>query len=286
MLSNLISKLQNQLTNNEFTYSTVVVDNDPNQSAKDIVNDLQAKSTMEIEYFCEPEQNIALARNRAVENAKGNFIAFIDDDEFPGNAWLVNLFNTYHMHKCYGVLGPVKPHFDGTPPTWLVRGQFCDRESHKTGTVLDWTKTRTGNVLINASTFREENMRFDPSLGRTGGEDQDFFKRLINAGKSFVWCNEAAVFETVPRERWSKSFYIKKNIQMGGRTGEIVKTDSFNIKCLWLTKAAVSISFYSLILPFSILGGKHILMKCIFKDLYYISWVIGFFWRPIIKFRY
>ena len=286
MLSKLLSKLHDQVTINQFTYSVDIVDNDVNQSAKDIVKVWQEQSTIQIDYYFEPEQNIALARNKAVENAKGDFIAFIDDDESPEDTWLSNLFKAYHTYKCDGILGPVKPHFEGVPPTWLVCGKFCDRESHKTGMVLDWTQTRTGNVLINTNVFKDENKRFDPSLGRTGGEDIDFFKRMIHDGKSFVWCNEAVVFETVPPERWEKSFYLKKYIQMGGRMGEIVGTWPLKLKCKWFVKAIFSISFYSVVLPFSFLGGQHVLMKCIFKDLYYISWFIGFFWRPIIRFRY
>ena len=37
MLSELLSKLQNQVTSNQFTYSAVIVDNDTNQSAREIV---------------------------------------------------------------------------------------------------------------------------------------------------------------------------------------------------------------------------------------------------------
>lgn len=286
MLSDLLSKLQDQVTENLFTYSAVVVDNDINQSAKAVVADWQNKSSIIIEYFCEAEQNISLARNKAVENAQGNLIAFIDDDELPCNEWLINLFKTYHACKCDGVLGPVKPHFAGTPPSWLVRGKFCERESHKTGMVLDSQQTRTGNVLITAGIFKEENVRFDRSLGRTGGEDQDFFKRMIDDGKRFVWCNEAVAFETVPPERWKRSFYLNKYIQMGGQTGEIARKWPLKSKFIWFAKSLIFICSCSLLLPFSFLGGQHIFMKCFLRDLYYLSWLIGFLWRPIIKTRY
>lgn len=286
MLSNLLSKLQDQVTDNFFTYSVIVVDNDVNRSAKDVVAGWRNKSKIKIDYFCEPEQNIALARNKAVENAKGDFIAFIDDDEFPDSSWLINLLKTYHEYNCAGVLGPVNPYFENSPPTWLVKGKFCERPSHETGTVLHHGNTRTGNVLLVRNIFEDKQNRFGAEFGLTGGEDEDFFKRMITDGKSFVWCNEAVVFETVPPERWKKSFYLKKHIQMGGRMGEIVRTWPLKMKCKWIAKAIVSISFYSLVLPFSILGGQHIFMQCILKEIYYINWFIGFCWRPIIRFRY
>src|ERR1051325_8420557 len=86
----------------------------------------------------EPRQNIALARNMAVANAKGDFIAFIDDDELPGGEWLLTLFSAYQQYGVDGVLGPVKPRFDEPPPKWVVDGRFCERPSYPTGFVIDW----------------------------------------------------------------------------------------------------------------------------------------------------
>jgi hypothetical protein len=50
-----------------------------------------------------------------VENADGDFIAFIDDDEFPVNNWLLALFDTCNQYNVDGVLGPVRRHFDEKP---------------------------------------------------------------------------------------------------------------------------------------------------------------------------
>ena len=47
---------------------------------------------MVISYDVEPEQNIALARNRAIGNASGEYVALIDDDEFPDKQWLLTLY--------------------------------------------------------------------------------------------------------------------------------------------------------------------------------------------------
>lgn len=88
LLAYLLNELQNQITDKLFTCSIVVVDNDYTQSAKSITSSFKEKSL--INYCNEPEQNVSLARNRAVENAEGNFVAFIDD-EFPVNHWLMNL---------------------------------------------------------------------------------------------------------------------------------------------------------------------------------------------------
>lgn len=123
MLANLLMELENQKTERLFTYSIVVVDNDRAQTAKSIVHDISENSPIGIEYYNEPEKNISLARNRAVQNARGDFIAFIDDDEFPVDTWLLNLYRTKGEYGADGVLGPVKPYFEEEPPPVVEEGE-------------------------------------------------------------------------------------------------------------------------------------------------------------------
>ena len=89
LLKRLLEELGGQDTSGLFTYSIVVADNDYLQSAKPIVDDFTATSSVPIKYCVEPRQNIALARNKAIENVNGDFVAFIDDDEFPTKRWLL-----------------------------------------------------------------------------------------------------------------------------------------------------------------------------------------------------
>src|SRR5205814_81024 len=92
LLRRLLHDLNDQQTDGLFAYSIVVVDNDQWESAKEAASQFRELSPIPITYCVEPEQNIALARNRAVANAKADFIAFIDDDEFPTKTWLSTLF--------------------------------------------------------------------------------------------------------------------------------------------------------------------------------------------------
>src|SRR5687767_8794563 len=83
LLQRLLNEIQLLRTNALFTYSVVVVDNDDRQSAREVVNRVNATSKVAIIYDVEPERSISLARNRSVRLADGDLIAFIDDDEFP-----------------------------------------------------------------------------------------------------------------------------------------------------------------------------------------------------------
>src|SRR5437879_12601236 len=114
-LKRLLEELGCQDTGGLFTYSIVVADNDHLQSGEAVVRDFAAASSIPIRYCVEPRQNIALARNKAIEHASGDFIAFVDDDEFPTKCWLLTLFNAWSEYDVDGVIGPVKRHFAEEP---------------------------------------------------------------------------------------------------------------------------------------------------------------------------
>ena len=147
-LKRLLEGLRDQDTNGRFTYSIVVADNDHLQSAEAVVREFAAASSIPIRYCVESRQNIPLARNKAIENADGDFVAFIDDDEFPTARWLQTLFEACEHYDVDGVIGPVKRHFDQPPPKWIVKGNFYERPTYPTGLVIDWRKGRTNNVLL------------------------------------------------------------------------------------------------------------------------------------------
>lgn len=283
LLSRLLTEIQNQVTEDLFTYSIVVVDNDYAQSAKNVVLSFKRKSFVEIDYYNEPEQNISLARNKAVENAKGNFVALIDDDEFPVNDWLLNLYKTCSEYGVDGVLGPVKPFYDKETPKWIIKGNLFKRKCHKTGTVLHWSQTRTGNVLLNTDVFKGENNRFDPAFGRTGGEDYEFFKNIIGNGRTVVWCDEAPVYEYVLPRRWNKTYILKRYLRMGGSTGEVVREGPLR-GYGYLIKSFAALILYTLLIPFSLLLGPHVYMKWLMKVAYHFGCLSAFCGWVVVKY--
>jgi len=281
LLARLLRELQNQETDNLFTYSIVVVDNDCNQSAKGTVSSIQKESSPDIEYHVEKEQNIALARNKAVESAKRNLIAFIDDDEFPVNNWISNLYKTLNDCQADGVLGPVKPYFEKEPPKWVVKGKLCERESFKTGTALHNSRyTRTGNILLKKNIFNDEENLFDPVFGKTGGEDVNFFKRMIKKGFMFVWCNEAPVYEIVPPERLKRTYFLKRALLRGNVNARNVSIISYE-----MIKSLGAFVIYTAGLPVFLLMGHHMFMKYLIKDCDHIGKLLAIFGVRVVKER-
>ena len=270
LLERLLAALNRQETGGQFTISIVVVDNDAAESGRSAVNRHAAQPAVPISYHVESKQNIAMARNRAVSEATGDLIAFIDDDECPPPSWLLALWTALSKHGADGVLAPVDPEFEQGAPQWVVKGGFYDRPSHPTGMKLEWRQCRTGNVLLRRTVFRELGQPFNPEC--LSGEDQDFFRRCIERGYEFVWCHEAGVYEFVPRSRWKKSFLLRRALFRG-----IFAQRNHGLQPLSLIKAIISAPVYLIFLPFAILGGQTQFMKCLFKLSYHTGRLLGFF---------
>ena len=272
--------LKEQETEGLFDYSIVIVDNDKFESARQTAESRARQSKIAISYNVEPEQNIALARNKATENAQGDFIGLIDDDEFPDLRWLLNLYKAMNRYKSDGVLGPVLPCFEKDPPRWVLKGRFFDRPTHPTGHILGWKNTRTGNALLRRSLFKEDRKWFDPAFG-SGGEDRDFFRRRISEGSVFVWCNEASVFETVPEKRWKRAVLLKRALLRGEMALNVTRSKPMSI-----FYSAAAIAIYTVCLPLFFVLGQHVFMKYLIKIFDHLGKVLAFLGINLVKEKY
>jgi glycosyltransferase involved in cell wall biosynthesis len=259
LLRDLLAHLESQRTEGLFTLDVVVVDNDSNRSAERTVQTFAARSPLRVTYSVEPDQNISLARNRAVRQASGDLLAFIDDDEVPVSDWLAQLVRTRFRYSVDGVLGPVVTRFQVVPPQWVTRGRFFDRLRHPTGVPVAWPEARTGNVLVARDSLRDLDPPFRPQFG-SGGEDVDFFRRLIVSGRRFVWCDEAVVHELVPPSRCTRRFLIGRAVLRGSN---FPKQSGARLKNI--LKSVVAVPCYALALPVLAVMGQHYFVSYLVK---------------------
>lgn len=269
LLKRLLRELAGQETRGLFTYSVVVVDNDRLRSAEAVILEFAATSTVPVTYDVEPAQSICLARNRGIAHAAGEFIAFIDDDEFPEKQWLLKLYQAADRDDVAGVLGPVKSHFDEKPPDWVIGCKFFDRPGHPTGFVIHWAEGRTGNVLLKRSILPPGELPFDPKFHRGG--DTDFFRRMAEKGHVFIWCDEAIVFEVVPPARWTRAFMLKRALLRGSIT---LKSPGFEVRSVG--KSVVATVLYTVALPFTLLLGHHMFMNLLVRLCDHLGKILAF----------
>ena len=259
LLKRLLDELATQRTQRLFSYSVVVVDNDHRESGRAVVEDFISLSLLPTKYCVEPTRNIALARNRALSQAEGDFIAFIDDDEYPGINWLRGLFELAEKTGADAVLGPVRPYFASLPPQWATRGNFFGRPTHPSGHSLHWSEARTGNVLLRSSVALNHSGPFRREFG-TGGEDVDFFRRIANKGSELLWCQEAPVYEFVPDSRCTRAYLLRRALLRGSNSLRHRPDRTRNI-----AKSLIAIPIYGFALPFILVSGQHRFMKVLIK---------------------
>ena len=77
----------------------------------------------------------------------------------------------------------------------------------------------SGNALIRLDFVRRHGLRFDPALGRSGGEDLDFFYRLRDAGGRIGFAEDARALEPVPDGRASLRWLLARTFRAGQSHG-------------------------------------------------------------------
>jgi succinoglycan biosynthesis protein ExoM len=186
----------------------VIVHNASEPAAADAVPD----SGVPVHRFWEPRANLSHARNRSVAEARGRWLAFVDDDEVVHEGWLAAFWSMLDTCECDGFFGPVLPRLEPPASGWLDE-RFFARERFASGTPIVKQGVRTGNAFVRRGLFEE--FSFDPAFGRTGGEDWDLFRRMQARGRHFLWCDEARVDEFVPVSR-QRAGWLARRAFCGG----------------------------------------------------------------------
>ncbi len=216
-LSDTLASLGHLQVPEGITASVLVIDNDRTPSAQGVVESIDLP--IPLRYVHCPHANISIARNGALDHSDADCLAFIDDDELASPEWLAALLETQRRHRVDAVLGPVQAIYDETAPRWM---RLADVHSTRPVWVRD--KIRTGytcNVLINRRSAALEGLRFDLTLGQTGGEDTTFFAEMVRRGGSIAFAEDALVLEPVPTGRATFGWLLRRRFRMGQTHGRL-----------------------------------------------------------------
>ncbi len=176
--------------------------------ASEVVKDYADRLPITFEEL--PGGGLAAVRNRALKLALDQgcgFLAFIDDDEVPVPGWLAALMRRQAEIDADLVFGPVLATYHGTPPGWVTAGGFFERWGETPG---------SGNALIRLRLLPDDPaLWFREAFALTGGEDADFFDRLIETGARNAIASDAIAFEDTPPDRASVRFIWRRGLRDG-----------------------------------------------------------------------
>jgi len=193
----------------------VVVDNDPGESAREVVDDARTKLRWPISYTLEKRVGIPQARNAALAAAlSSDWIAFVDDDEVPEPTWIDALLRTQRATGADVVTGPSLPRFVAEPPRWAIESRLFEPLRYATGSTV--ATAYTNNVLARGSVLRALGSLFDERF--RVGEDAELFARVAATGGKIVWADDAIVYESVPPDRTTLSWVLWRGYRDGAAT--------------------------------------------------------------------
>lgn len=193
----------------------IVADNDDVPSARDLVQQARSAFGLDCVYLHAPARNIAVARNACLDAADAPLMAFIDDDETATETWLAQLVSFWRLFGDTIIFGPVEAVYP-IGPAWLRKADLHSIMPviRKGGQIATGY---TSNVLIDRSALADalRACRFDPELGRSGGEDTVFFHALHNRGARLGYCVDALVNEVVTPHRARLGWLLKRSFRAG-----------------------------------------------------------------------
>jgi succinoglycan biosynthesis protein ExoM len=261
-LSRLLDSLERLKLPSGLRVETIVIDNDADETARPIV-EARVDGLDPLRYAVEPRRNIAHARNAAVSQARGEWVAFIDDDEAADENWIAAYWELIERTQCDGATGPVLPRLESIVTPWLDLETFYARNRHATGYPLGPADLYTSNAWVRRRLFDEQ--RFDPAYGLTGGEDSELFGRLLRSGARFLWCDEARVVDFVPPERHCLGWLAQRAFRGGCVHTRLGRSTASGDSLERALRALILIGGFAAITPFVALGGRRRLARVILR---------------------
>jgi glycosyltransferase involved in cell wall biosynthesis len=206
----------------------VVIDNASTDETPGLVEEMaNSAPPFPLRRVLEPRQGSSFARNRAVDEARGDFIFFLDDDATADREWLRAMLSALENRALDAACGMVLPRWSVPPPPWLgprlwVKLAVHDRAALESGSARDNELLQnyfSANVGFRRSTF-ERFGRFREDLGVVGknpmsGEDTELFARIIARGGKLGFVPDAIVHHLIGAERMTAEYLRRKSFAFG-----------------------------------------------------------------------
>lgn len=191
----------------------IAVDNSPEGSALAAFETLAQEAPIPFRWAHEPRPGVAHARNAALKLARGDLVAWLDDDEEAPPHWLASLVAVRRATGAQSVFGPVRARAsDGAP-----NARFHEALYSRSGPPASGPIARAygiGNSLQPRLMF-DEPQPFNPRTNETGGEDDALFASWAEAGARFAWASDAWVLEHLGAERTTLRHGLKRAFAYG-----------------------------------------------------------------------
>ena len=198
-------------------WEVLVVDNNSGDRTRAVVEDFCLRYPSRFSYLFEPQPGKSHALNTAIQKARGEVLAFVDDDVMVEPTWLWNLCANVLDSKYVGSGGRILPEKGFVPPRWV---SVKERYGLAPLAVFDLGPNAGQlheppfgtNMAFRKQAF-EKYGDFRTDLGPRPGseirnEDTEFGRRLVAAGEPLYYEPSAVVYHSVPQHRICKQYFL------------------------------------------------------------------------------
>jgi glucosyl-dolichyl phosphate glucuronosyltransferase len=199
-------------------WEVLVVDNNSSDQTRAVVEDFRRRYPGRFQYRFEPQQGKSCALNTGIREARGDVLAFVDDDVTFEPIWLKNLTSSLCNTGYAGVGGRTLLDPSFSPPLWLSLKEPCNLGGVLAQFDLGDRPRELDRAPYGANmAFRKEMFRrhggFRTDLGpcpgsQIRGEDTDFGGRLLAAGERLLYEPSATVYHPIPKDRVRKGYFL------------------------------------------------------------------------------
>jgi glucosyl-dolichyl phosphate glucuronosyltransferase len=222
LLRGALQSLEGQSLSRE-RFEVLVVDNASTDDTPAVVAECAARGRLDLRCVREAELGLDAARNRGLREARGEVVAFLDDDARAEPDWAAELLKGFERHDAPILGGRVDLLWEAPRPVWLgdVLLRYlihCDYGPQVVPvTAPPWLYGT--NVAIRRSLFRQIGL-FRLDLDRKGeslmgGGDTEFFERAHARGHRLLYLPSLVVRHLVPASRLSRAFFRERLFYSG-----------------------------------------------------------------------
>lgn len=209
----VLDRLRNQKVDKGISWNVVVVDNNSDDATAEVVERYQKNwsANSPLTYVFEPQQGLAYARQCGVENSDGQFVAFLDDDNWPPKDWINRIAGFGRQYPRAGAFGGrIAGVFEGDVPKDVapLLGFLAirDRGDHPHRYPVNQLQFPPGAGLVVRRKAWERCI--PPVLVRNtrGADDSEISWRMAKSGWE-IWYNPYTTIEHfIPRFRLERSY--------------------------------------------------------------------------------
>jgi glucosyl-dolichyl phosphate glucuronosyltransferase len=202
----------------------LVIDNGCRDATPELLARHAWPANWQVRVVREERLGLSNARNRAITEAKGEYIIFMDDDETADPDWLCAYERLILDKQPDAFGGRIRVLFEDMRPPWLtdeLLGFLGELNRFETIAPLiePGTSFYGGNFGARRSVCAIVG-GFDSMLGRkgsdnTGGEEVDFYRRLLAAGFKVWWTPEAVIHHRIQAAKLERNYFLDLHYRMG-----------------------------------------------------------------------